>query len=145
MKTQFSRLSAINPKSAIRNSKFLVFLCALLFAFSFPVEAQQPKKVPRIGFLLAPARSAVAESLDAFRQGLRELGYAEGQNIVIEYRYAEGQYDRLPALAVELVRLQVDVIVTAGGARVAQAAKETTTQSFADRSDAERCGFEMVG
>ena len=63
-------------------------LCALLLGLCASAEAQQPKKIPRIGFLLAPSRSAVAESLEAFRQGLRDLGYVEGQNITIEYRYA---------------------------------------------------------
>jgi putative ABC transport system substrate-binding protein len=86
-------------------------LCALLFALCLPADAQQPKKVPRIGFLLAPSRSAVSESLDAFRQGLHELGYVEGQSIVSEYRYAEGNFDRLGDLAAELVGLKVDVIV----------------------------------
>ena len=87
-------------------------LAALLFALSFFAEAQQPKKVPRIGFLSAASASAVSARIEAFRQGLRELGYVEGKNIVIEYRYAEGKLDRLPALAAELVRLKVDVIVT---------------------------------
>ena len=101
-------------------------LCALLFALSFPADAQQPKKVPRIGYLSAgdPARdSARAE---AIRLALRELGYIEGQNIAIEYRYAEGKLDRLPELAAELVRLKVDIIVVAGGDTVIQAAKNAT-------------------
>jgi ABC-type uncharacterized transport system substrate-binding protein len=102
-------------------------LGAMFFALSFSADAQQPKKVPRIGFLLAPARSAVSEPLDAFRQGLRELGYLEGQNIVIEYRYAEGKLGRLPDLAAELVRLKVDVIVAAGGPQSIWAAKNATT------------------
>ena len=88
-------------------------------------QAQQPTKVPRIGFLTATSLSAVAARIEAFRQGLRELGYVEGKNIVIEYRYAEGKTDRLPALADELVRLKVDVIVT-GGPSVTRAAKEAT-------------------
>jgi putative ABC transport system substrate-binding protein len=89
-------------------------------------EAQQPKEVPRIGFIGGVSPSAVAERLDAFRQGLRELGYVEGKNIVIEYRYAEGKLDRLPALAAELVRLKVDVIVT-GGPTATRPANEATT------------------
>ena len=81
---------------------------------ALPLEAQQPTKVPRIGYLIASSPSAIAARTEAFRQGLRELGYVEGKNIVIEWRYAEGKLDRLPALAAELVRLKVDVIVTAG-------------------------------
>ena len=88
-------------------------------------QAQQPTKIPRIGFLTATSPSAVAARIEAFRQGLRELGYVEGKNIVIEWRYAEGKLDRLPALAAELVRLKVDVIVTAGPAAT-RAAKEAT-------------------
>jgi putative ABC transport system substrate-binding protein len=91
--------------------------------FARSADAQQPKKVPRIGFLLAPSRSALSERVDAFRQGLRELGYIEGQNIVIEYRYAEGKFDRLPDLAADLARLKVDVIVAAGGVQAIRAAK----------------------
>jgi putative ABC transport system substrate-binding protein len=88
-------------------------------------EAQQPTKVPRIGYLDGPPPSSIAARTEAFRQGLRDLGYVEGKNIVIEYRYAEGKIDRLPALAAELVRLKVDVIVT-GGATVTRAAREAT-------------------
>ncbi|MGH8525231.1 MAG: ABC transporter substrate-binding protein, partial [Gammaproteobacteria bacterium] len=101
-------------------------LCAMLFAHCLPVWAQQPKKVPRIGYLAANSPSAIAARIEAFRQGLRELGYVEGKNIVIEWRYAEGKLDRLPALAVELVGLKVDVIVTGGGAPT-RAAKEATS------------------
>jgi putative ABC transport system substrate-binding protein len=88
-------------------------------------EAQQPTKVPRIGFLGAASTSAIAARMEALRQGLRELGYLEGKNIVIEWRSAEGKADRLTALAAELVRLKVDVIV-AGGPTVTRAAKEAT-------------------
>jgi putative tryptophan/tyrosine transport system substrate-binding protein len=99
--------------------------CALLFAISVPVEAQQSKKVPRIGYLANSTASAQAARREAFRQGLRDLGYVEGQNIVIEYRYAEGKSDRLPDLATELVHLKVDVIV-AGSTITIQAAKNAT-------------------
>jgi putative ABC transport system substrate-binding protein len=98
-------------------------LCALLLAHSFPAEAQQPKKVPRIGFLTSGSSSTRSE---AFRQGLGELGYVEGKNVIIEYRYAEGKLDRVRGLAAELVRLKVDVIVT-GGATNTRAAKEATS------------------
>ena len=87
-------------------------LYAMLFALCFPAEAQQPTKVPRIGFLFAGAPSAVMGRIKAFRQGLQERGYVEGKNIVIEYRYGEGKLDRMLPLATELVHLKVDVIVT---------------------------------
>ena len=86
-------------------------LSAMLLALHLPAATQQPKKVPRIGLLGSGSPSSARVGVDAFRQGLRDLGYVEGQNIAIEYRYAEGKIDRLPELAVELVRLRVDVIV----------------------------------
>jgi len=89
------------------------------------VEAQQPKKVPRIGFLSATPPAILSARVEAFRQGLRDLGYLEGTNIVIEWRYAEGKLDRLSELAAELVRLKVDVIVTGGGITT-RAVKEAT-------------------
>ncbi len=98
---------------------------AMLLALGFTVDAQQPTKIPRIGFLGAVSRSTVSARTEAFRQGLRELGYVEGKNIVIEYRYVEGKLDRVSELAAELVRLKVDIIVTAGPAST-RAAKEAT-------------------
>src|SRR5215472_11644288 len=86
----------------------------LLLALGSPGEAQQPAKIPRIGFLITTSPSAVSARVEAFRQGLRDLGYVEGKNIFIEWPSAEGKLDRLPALATELVRLKVDVIVTSG-------------------------------
>ncbi len=97
------------------NKKILCFaLCAMLLALGFPAEAQQPNKLPRVGFLSYNSRSSESPRVEAFRQGIREHGYAEGQNIVIEYRYANRKRDRLPQFAAELVRLKVDVIVTTG-------------------------------
>jgi len=127
--TEFLSSPSDNLKSKIQNRKWMgIFAIALTFVFGGAVaQAQQAGKIPRIGFLLAPARSAVLESLDAFRQGLREIGYVEGQNIVIEYRYAEGKFDRLPDLAAELVGLKVDVIVAAGGALAIKPAKNATS------------------
>ncbi len=105
-------------------------LVAVLASFILPTasitEAQQAKKVPRIGFLFAGDPSAVVGRIEAFRQGLRERGYIEGKNIVIEYRYGEGKLDRVPPLAAELVRLKLDVIVT-GGPTDTRAAKQATT------------------
>ena len=101
-------------------------LSALLLALSSFAEAQQPTKVPVIGRLGASSPSAEAARVEAFRQGLRELGYIEGKSILIEWRFAEGKADRLSALADELVRLNVAVIVTGGG-NATQAAKRATS------------------
>ena len=88
--------------------------------------AQQPKKVPRIGYLSASDPSRESTRSEGIRLALRELGYIEGQNIAIEYRYAEGKRDRFPELAAELVRLKVDIIVAAGGDVLVRAAKNAT-------------------
>ena len=95
---------------------FISSIAISLLAAPFAVEAQPAGKVPRIGFLVAASASdsAYARLIETFRQGLRDLGYVEGRNIVVEYRYADGKYERLPALAAELVRLKVDVIVSHG-------------------------------
>src|SRR5262249_35236231 len=100
--------------------------CMILFACSFPAEAQQPKKVPRIGYLASADPARDSTRAEGIRQGLSELGYIEGQNIAIEYRYAEGKVDQFSALAAELVRLKVDVIVVAGGNRLVLAAQNAT-------------------
>jgi putative ABC transport system substrate-binding protein len=89
-------------------------------------QAQQPKKVPRIGYLASLSPSSESSRSEAIRLALRELGYIEGQNIAIEYRYGEGKRDRAPALAAELVRLKVDVIMVTGGATWIRAAKDAT-------------------
>ena len=89
-------------------------LCAMLFALCFSAEAQQPGKVPRIGFLGNSTEALEENLIGPFREGLRDLGYVEGKNIVIEWRWAEGKYERFPDLIAELIALKVDVIVTAG-------------------------------
>jgi ABC-type uncharacterized transport system substrate-binding protein len=101
-------------------------LLSLPFTFSFSAEAQQPKKVPRIGYLSSVDRLTDLPRAEGIRRGLRELGYIEGQNIAIEYRYAEGRSEREPGLAAELVRLKVDIIVVAAGDVTIQAAKNAT-------------------
>ena len=114
---------------ALLRNKMRAFLTTLglgLLAVPLAAGAQQAGRVPQIGFLTVPSRSNRAPNLDAFLQGLRELGWVEGQNIVIESRWAEGRADRLPDLAAELVRLKVDVILAAGTA-VAVAAKNATS------------------
>jgi len=98
----------------MRRIGLAVVLALNLLATSLAVEAQQPTKVAQIGFLGGGSASGTAVRIDAFRRGLRELGYVEGKNILIEERWAEGRADRLPALVAELVRLNVDVIVSAG-------------------------------
>ena len=103
----------------------VVTLCAMLLALSVSAEAQQPTKIPRIGFLTASISSDNSARHDAFRQGLRELGYVEGKNIVIEWRFAEGKQDRQRAMAAELARLKVEVIVAVGTGDI-RAAKEAS-------------------
>src|SRR6266478_6196458 len=94
------------------NKKILVsMLAVVIVAFVHLAEAQQPKKLHRIAFLLGGPSSFYSARIDVFKQGLKELGWIEGKNIAIEYRYAEGKADRLPALAAELVGLKVDVIL----------------------------------
>jgi putative tryptophan/tyrosine transport system substrate-binding protein len=119
-----------NLKSAIQNPKW-AGLIAVVFTFAIcgaKGQAQQQGKVPRLGHLSATSLSAESSRLDGFRQALRELGHIEGKNIVIEYRFAEGNFDRLPDLAAELVRIKVDVIVTTGSpaTHAAQQATRTT-------------------
>jgi putative ABC transport system substrate-binding protein len=106
-------------------------------------QAQQPAKAPRIGFLAAISPAAISARIEAFRQGLKELGYVEGKNIVIEWRHHEGNLDRLPALAAELVRLKVDVIVTAGpiSTRPAKGATKTIPIVMAQDDDPVGNGF----
>jgi putative ABC transport system substrate-binding protein len=110
----------------MRKKIIAIALSAVLLALSFPAQAQQPKKVPRIGFLSGSPPSSIKARTEAFRQGLRDLGYVEGKNIVIEWRSGEGKRDRFPAVAADLVRLKVDLIVTAGPL-VTRAAKQATS------------------
>jgi len=117
-----------NPKSAIQNRKWLglsVFAFVLVVAGAV-ASAQQPKKVSRIGYLSNLDPSSDSVRAEPFRLALRELGYIDGQNIAIEYRYAEGKRDRFAELAAELVRLKVDIIVVAGADNAIRAAKNAT-------------------
>src|SRR5712692_3819657 len=109
------------------NKKIIVSLLVTLILYSVHLaEAQQTKKVPRIGFLASSSAERDKSRLAAFQQGLRELGYLEGKNIAIEQRYAAGQFEKLPELAAELIRLKVNVLV-AEGAPAAHAAKNATS------------------
>jgi putative ABC transport system substrate-binding protein len=101
-------------------------LYAILFAFCSSAQAQQAKKITRIGYLSTTDPSRDSSRSEAIRLALRELGYIEGQNIAFEYRYAEGKADRYPELAAELVRLKVDIIVVSGGSGGVRAAKNAT-------------------
>jgi putative tryptophan/tyrosine transport system substrate-binding protein len=115
-----------------------VALSVLLFALCpSAAHAQQAAKMPRIGLLFSNSPAVAASRADAFRQGLRELGYLEGKNIFIDWRYAEGKPDRLPALAAELVRVKVDVIITSGPQSTRSAKDATVTISIvmAEHSD----------
>ena len=103
----------------------LLVIFVALAACGAVAQAQQSAKITRIGYLAGASLSAISARIEAFRQGLRELGYVEGKNIAIEWRSAEGKPDRLPELAAELVRLKVEIIVTTG-APVPRAAKEAT-------------------
>src|ERR671931_658980 len=107
--------------------KPLLVVWLVLQALSYVAEAQQQKKVSSIGYLSARSLSSESTRIDAFRQGLRELGYVEGKNIIIEYRHAEGRFERLPALAEELVRLNVEIIVADTSTSAFAAKKVTTT------------------
>src|SRR5712692_6644917 len=134
-----------NLKSKIQNLKLVGFLAILLLLVGCVgmAQAQQPAKVSRIGVLVAPTRSFFSTRIEAFRQGLREFGYVEGKNVMIEYRYAEGKLDLLPALASELVQLKVDVIVTASapGVQAAKNATSTIPIVFASIGDPVASGF----
>ncbi|MCZ6561308.1 MAG: ABC transporter substrate binding protein, partial [Deltaproteobacteria bacterium] len=107
----------------MRKQIFCFALCAMLLALSFPAQAQQPTKIPRIGYLRHTAGPTAVD--EAFRQALRDLGWIEGQNVAIEYRWAANKRERYPALAAELVRLKVDLIVVST-MLVTRAAKNAT-------------------
>jgi len=124
-------------------SSVLPALSALLFALCFPADAQQSKKVARIGYLSVLSPSSDSARIEAFRQGLRELGYVEGKNIAFEVRYAQGKLDQLSDLAMELVRSNVDLIVV-GGSTATRAAKNATKLIpivMAHRSDPVALGY----
>jgi ABC-type uncharacterized transport system substrate-binding protein len=120
-----------------------ILVATLVLVFGVAAEAQQPMKIPRVGWLSGGSLSNSSFRQQAFRQGLRELGYVEGKNIAIEWRFSEGKADRLPGLAAELARLKVDVIVTAGPipTRFAKEATSTIPIVMTQDSDPVANGF----
>ena len=111
--------------SVIDRRAFITVVCGSILAAPLAVDAQQPGKVYRIGYLTVPSRETAQGGANAFLSGLRDLGWVQGQNVVVEYRFADGDIDRLPDLAAELVRLRVDVIA-AGATPAVAAAKHAT-------------------
>jgi putative ABC transport system substrate-binding protein len=135
-----------NRKSKIQNRKWAgIFAIALTFAFgAIVVQAQQSARVPRIGFLSVTSPATIPVRLEAFRQGLRQLGYVEGKNLVVEYRYAQGKLGRVPEHAAELVRLKVDVILTGGSAATLPAKEATVTIPIVMAQDSDPVGNGFV-
>ena len=123
---------------------FRLALGAMLFALCGSTQAQQPTKFPRIGFLSANARAAMSARVETFQQGLRELGYVVGKNIFIEYRYADRTLDRLPALADELVHLNVNLLVTEGPTATRFAMQATSTIPIVMAQDPDPVGTGVV-
>jgi ABC-type uncharacterized transport system substrate-binding protein len=128
----------------IRSYRLAVIILSGLLLTRSSAEAQQPGKIPRIGFLSATPASAIAVRVNAFREGLHDLGYIERQNITIEYRYAEGKPESLPHLADELVRLKLDIIVTGGPAATGPAKKATATIPIVMAEDSDPVGYGFV-
>ena len=122
---QVAAIRVRRQETRMNRKPFAVVLCAMLFALCSSVQAQQATKIPRIGYLTVASLSSNVARIEAFRRGLRELGYVEGKNVVIAWRSAEGKFERQDELAAELVQLKVDVIVSSGPT-MTRAAKEST-------------------
>ena len=121
----------------MKNKITVLTLSAMLFALCLPAAAQQPAKVFRIGYL--SLRNAIEPHEEAFLKGLRDLGYIDGENVFIEWRFAKGKAERMNEFAAELVRLKVDVIV-APGVQAVRAAKQSTTHNSHHLPYRGRCG-----
>src|ERR1051325_2378856 len=127
------------------NGKILSWLLITVSLTIFsPTQAQQPAKISRIGLLNTNFSEAFTARTEGFRHGLRELGYIEGKNILIEYRYADGKADRLPGLVAELVRLKVDIIVTAVSSATRSAKEATRTIPIIMAQDNDPVGTGIV-
>jgi putative tryptophan/tyrosine transport system substrate-binding protein len=131
-------------KKTLKRKITVLTLGALLFALCGSVDAQQTGKVPRIGFLDNGTASGIAVLLDVFRQELTKLGWIEGRNIVFEYRFAEGKTERLPELAADLVRLQVDLIVTTGDLQASATKKATAAIPIVMANAADPVGSGLI-
>jgi putative ABC transport system substrate-binding protein len=129
---------------ATMNPKLFWLITAILLSFVQRAEAQQAKNVPRIAYLTAAPLAAMLDRTNAFRQGLRELGYVEGTNILIELRSSEGKLDPLPGIADELVRMKVDVIVSAGGGVTGAVKNATSTIPIVMAQDSDPVGNSFV-
>jgi putative ABC transport system substrate-binding protein len=127
-----------------QTSKFLGFALIALLAACTSAEAQEPGKVPRIGYLCPTLPSSLLPQTEAFRQGLKELGYIEGKNIALEYRWGEGKIARMPDLAAQLVRLKVDVIVSCGPVATRFAKEATATIPIVMATDSDPVGNGFV-
>ena len=125
-------------------TKFIPLLLTTFLLAASPAEMQAEAKLPRIGYMIAVTPAASANRVKEFQQGLRELGYIEKKNIALDYRYADGKLDRLPALARELVQLKVDVIVTAGGQATRAAKQATSTIPIVMTNDADPVGSGFI-
>jgi putative tryptophan/tyrosine transport system substrate-binding protein len=128
----------------MKDKIFVLALGWMLFALSFSVQTQQPKKIPKIGFLMPGSRATYAVRIEAFQKGLRELGYIEAQNIAIEWRFADGKSARLMDLADELVRVKVDVIVTSTTPVAAAAARASRSIPIVMAASADPVGTGLV-
>jgi putative tryptophan/tyrosine transport system substrate-binding protein len=131
-------------ENSMRKTVIGFALSAMLYALYLPVWAQQPAVIPRIGLLISSSAAFHLPRVEAFRQRLRELGYVEGKNIIIEYRYGEGKRERLSELAAELVRLKVDVIVTTGVQPVLAAKKASATIPIVFAASSDPVGTGLV-
>src|SRR5689334_7101096 len=132
--------SALIPQHSV----LCTALCALLFALSLSVHAQQTKKVPRIGYLSVGSPETTPARYEAFRQGLREVGYTEGKDILVEYRYAQEKLEQLPTYAAELVALKLDVIVSGGPTPTRAATQATKTIPIVMTFDSDPVGNGFV-
>ena len=121
-----------------------ILIAVVLLIVVVIAQAQQAKNTPRVGVLLALSHSAISDRIQAFREGLRELGYVEGKTIVVEYRYADGKFERLPDLATELAQLKVDVIATGGPMATRPAKKATATIPIVMAQDTDPVGNGFV-
>ena len=127
-----------------KNGTASLTLCAMLFALNVPAAAQQPAKIPHVGYLSGGSLSSLTSRIEAFRQGLRDLGYVEGKNIVVEWREANGNFDRARELADELVHLKVDVIVSPGPAVTRPLKQATSTIPIVMAQDTDPVGSGFV-